>query len=252
MNQTNDVLISQTESLLEITLNRPDQANAINQTIVEAIIDAFENANGVRACTIRGAGKNFCAGFDLSDIDSTSDGDLLWRFLRIETMLQTVHHANFPVMALAQGHVVGAGADLFAACWQRVAAPDCRFQMPGWNFELALGTRRLTALIGSDAARDMLIDTRPVSAEQAAASKLASCVAPNTEWAPTVASFVQRSKTLSATAVQSMLALTSADSRVEDLAAIVTSAGRPGLKNRINQYRDRMASERAARKAKNA
>ena len=84
MKETNDVQISQTESLLEITLNRPDQANAINQAIVEAIIDAFDNAHGVRACTIRGVGKNFCAGFDLSDIDSVSDGDLLWRFLRIE------------------------------------------------------------------------------------------------------------------------------------------------------------------------
>lgn len=251
MNQTNDVLITQTGSLLEITLNRPDQANAINQTIVEAMIDAFEGADNVRACTIRGAGKNFCAGFDLSDIDSVSDGDLLWRFLRIEIMLQAVHHAGFPVMALAQGHVVGAGADLFAACWQRVAAPDCRFQMPGWNFELALGTRRLTALIGSDAARDMLIDTRSINTEQAEQSRLVSCIAPTTEWDETVAAFVQRSQSLSPKAVQSLLALTSSDSRSEDLSAIVRTAGHPGLKDRINQYRNRMARDRAARKAGN-
>jgi enoyl-CoA hydratase/carnithine racemase len=57
----------------------------------------------VRSCTIQGEGRNFCAGFDLSDIAELSDGDLLHRFLRIETLLQSVHHAPFPVMPLARG-----------------------------------------------------------------------------------------------------------------------------------------------------
>lgn len=227
MSQSDSVLIEQSGQLLTITLNRPEQANAISQAMVDAILEALDNAGGIRAATIRGEGRNFCAGFDLSDIESLSDGDLLWRFLRIETMLQALYHAPFPVMALAQGHVVGAGADLFAACWQRVASPDARFQMPGWNFELALGTRRLTALIGTDAARDMLIDTRRLDAQQALDIGLACSIAPVDDWPALTTAFTERSQSLSASAVSSMLALTRTDTREADLAAIVQTAGGP-------------------------
>ncbi len=247
MSQSDNALIERSGQLLTIILNRPEQANAINQEMVDAILQAFDNADGVRAATIRAEGRNFCAGFDLSDIESLSDGDLLWRFLRIETMLQAVHHAPFPVMAQAHGHVVGAGADLFAACWQRIASPDARFQMPGWNFELALGTRRLTALIGADAARDMLIDTRRLDAQQALEIGLASSVSPVDDWPAVTEKFVERSQSLPADAVTSMLALTRTDTRDADLAAIVQTAGRPGLKERISQYRTRVAASRAAR-----
>ena len=68
--------------------------------------------------------------------------------MRIETLLQAVHHAPFAVAAFAQGQAVGAGADLFAVSWRCVAVLDARFRMFGWNFELVLGTRRLLRLIG--------------------------------------------------------------------------------------------------------
>lgn len=247
MSSSDSVLIERSGQLLTIILNRPEQANAINQQMVDAILQAFDKASGVRAATIRAEGRNFCAGFDLSDIEELSDGDLLWRFLRIETMLQAVYHAPFPVMAQAHGHVVGAGADLFAACWQRIASPDARFQMPGWNFELALGTRRLTALIGADAARDMLIDTRRLDAQQALDIGLASSVSPVDDWPDVTNKFAERSQSLPADAVASMLALTRTDTRDADLAAIVQTAGRPGLRERIRQYRTRVAASRAAR-----
>ena len=231
------VSIDRADGALSITLNRPDSVNALCPDMVEAIIDCLSDVDGIRSCVIRGNGKHFCAGFDLSDIESLSDGDLLWRFLRIEKMLQMVHHAPFPIMALAHGAVIGAGADLFAACWQRLAAPGSRFRMPGWNFELALGTRRLARLIGADAAREMLIDTSQVDTERALELGLASGIATVDEWEGRIDVFRQRSQTLTPTAVKSMLGLTLVDSRTEDLAAIVETAGRPGLKERILAYR---------------
>jgi len=234
--------VEQHDGLLQLRLNRPDSANALSPDLVEALIQTIAQAQETRLCVLRGAGRHFCSGFDLADLENLSDGDLLWRFLRIETLLQAVHHAPFPVVALGHGQMVGAGADLFAACWRRVAAPDARLRMPGWNFELALGTRRLLHLIGQDAARDLLIDTKVLSAEASLACGLATEIAPQEEWSALVDEFRQRCSALSPLALTQMLDLTSNDSRAEDIAAIVTTAGRPGLKDRIMAYRERMRS----------
>ena len=240
--------IDQQGDLLQLTLNRPSSANALSPELTEALIQALTQAAGVRLCVIRGAGRHFCAGFDLSDLDSLSDGDLLWRFLRIETLLQTIHHAPFAVVALGHGQMVGAGADLFAACWRRVATADARIRMPGWNFELALGTRRLTHLVGRDAARDLLIDTKVLCADESLNCGLATDLASQQEWPRLIDELRQRCSALSPVALQNMLELTTSDSRSDDIAAIVTSAGRPGLKDRIIGYRDRLANTTAGSK----
>ena len=236
--------VEQQGEVLSLTLNRPDSANALSPALVEALIDALSAAQDVRLCVLRGEGRHFCAGFDLSDLEELSDGDLLWRFLRIETLLQSVHHAPFAMMALAQGQVVGAGADLFAACWRRVAAPNAKFRMPGWNFELALGTRRLTRLIGQDAARDLLIDTKIASAQNALDFGLASDMAEAEAWPALVEASYQRASVLPPRALRDMLELTTADTRNEDTAAIVATAGRPGLKDRIAAYREKAMTKK--------
>lgn len=240
-NTDGTVLIKEkNDDLLQLTLNRPDSANALSPDLTEALIQAITQAKEIRLCVLRGAGRNFCSGFDLSDLENLSDGDLLWRFLRIETLLQAVHHASFPIVALGHGQIVGAGADLFAACWRRVAAPDAKFRMPGWNFELALGTRRLVHLIGQDAARDLLIDTKVLSAEDSLVCGLATDLAHQEEWPALADELQQRATVLPPLAIKYMLGLTANDSRNDDIAAIVTTAGRPGLKDRIIAYRDRV------------
>ena len=236
--------IDQQDDLLQLTLNRPHSANALNPDLTEALIRALTQTAGIRLCVIRGAGRHFCSGFDLSDLDNLSDGDLLWRFLRIETLLQTIYHAPFAVVALGHGQMIGAGADLFAACWRRVATANARVRMPGWNFELALGTRRLTHLVGRDAARDLLIDTKVLSADESLNCGLATDLASQQEWPGLIDELRQRSGALSSVALQNMLELTTSDSRSDDIAAIVNSAGRPGLKDRIIAYRDRVAAEK--------
>ena len=236
--------VTREDQLLRLELNRPDNANALSPELVEALLAALSDSRGVRLCVIEGAGKHFCAGFDLSDLASLSDGDLLWRFVRIETLLQAVHHAPFPTLALAQGQAVGAGADLFAACWQRVAAPETRFRMPGWNFGIALGTQRLARRVGADSARDLLVDTRVMSAESGVSCGLVSAVLPMDDWEPHVASLLERCSALPEIALQDMLALTVTDTRAEDMAALVRTAGRPGLTARVAAYRERVQAAR--------
>lgn len=244
-----DLQVERDGDLLTLTLMRAESSNALSPDLVEALITVLEEARDVRLCVIRGEGRHFCAGFDLSDLEQLSDGDLLLRFIRIEHLLQLVNHSAFPVAAFAHGQVVGAGTDLFAACWRRVTSPDAKFRMPGWNFELALGTRRLSRLIGSDAARDLLIDTKVITAEQAHEFGLASDVADPSDWPDLVNELLVRCRALPPFALGQMMALTHTDTRAQDMAAIVATAGRPGLKNRIENYRKKVTEDRARRRA---
>jgi len=233
-----DLICTREDDVLLLTLNRGSKANSLTPTLVEDLITALDQPDNVRMAVIRGEGTHFCAGFDLSDISELSDGDLLWRFVRIELLLQKIYHSPFPVVALGHGQIVGAGADLFVACWHRVAAPCAKLKMPGWNFELALGTGRLAALIGQDAARDMLIDTRSISAEKAREIGLASDLIGKEGWEDLVTTLGARARTLPTEATTNMLALTGSKNAELDLAALVRSAARPGLKARVEKYRN--------------
>lgn len=233
-----DLICTREDDVLLLTLNRGSKANSLTPTLVEDLITALDQPDNVRMAVIRGEGKHFCAGFDLSDISELSDGDLLWRFVRIELLLQKIYHSPFPIVALGHGQIVGAGADLFVACWHRVAAPCVKLKMPGWNFELALGTGRLAALIGQDAARDMLIDTRSISAEKAREIGLASDLIEKEGWEDLVTTLAARARTLPTEATTNMLALTGSKNAELDLAALVRSAARPGLKARVEKYRN--------------
>ncbi len=236
------------DGVLTLTLNRPKASNALSLNIAETIYSTITSASSVRLAVIKGEGKNFCAGFDLSDVGALSDADLLWQFLRIETMLQAVHHAPFPTVALAQGHIIGAGADLFAACTYRLAAPEAKLRFPGWNFELALGTRRLERLIGKDAALDILLDGRTVLAQEAKTVGLATQIADQTEWPDKLDALAARTVQMSAFSTQQMRNLTTVDTRAQDIASVVATAGRPGLKGRILDYQRAVKEAREKRR----
>jgi len=244
-----NLIIEQQDDVISFTLNNPAKGNCLSPDIVEGLIDTLEGAKNPRMATIRGNGKHFCTGFDLSDIEDLSDGDLLWRFVRIEILLQKVHKLPFPIVAFAQGQVVGAGADLFTSCWRRVATAGARFRMPGWNFELALGTRRLQQTIGTDNAREMLIDTRSVSAIEARDFGLVTDIAESEQWSGMTSALKDRACALPPFASREMLRLTSPDTDDLDLAAVVRTSGRPGLKKRILDYRE--LAQRKARERRN-
>lgn len=233
------VAITRTGRRLDIVLNRPERANALAPQMVETMLSALEEAAGddqVRLCTLRGEGRHFCAGFDLSDLADLSDGDLLWRLVRIETLLQRVHSAPFPVLALAHGKAVGAGADLFVASSWRTAAPGTQFRFPGLNFDIALGTRRLAAAIGTAAARDCLIDIQTISSQAGVQLGLVHNEQAQSEWPAAMERMEERATVLSADTARRVLRLTSSADDAADLAALVQSACRPGLRHRIERY----------------
>jgi len=234
-----ELLIERSGTVTALTLNRPDKANALNAPLVDALTAAAEAAhhNGTRLLILKGAGRNFCAGFDFGGYENSSEGDLLLRFARIEMLLQSLFHAPFATLALAQGKNFGAGVDLVLACGGRIVAPDAQFRMPGLKFGLQLGTRRLAARIGGDAARALLAASKTFDADEGLRIGFLDRIAAQDAWPACIERAATEAQQLSPAAAARLHAATVIDTRATDLADLVRSASEPGLKERISEYR---------------
>jgi len=236
----------ESEGVVRVTLNRPEKANALNEEMVDALADAIVQAEDgdTRLLILDAAGKHFCAGFDLSDVAERSDGDLVLRFIRIETLLQKLYHLPFPTLALAKGRAMGAGADLFCACSKRIAAPGTAFRMPGLAFGIVLGTRRLVSRIGIDAARAIQNETRAFEAEEAVNTGFATELAAEDDWPAIIENATAAARTLRTDATHALFETTVRDTRTEDMADLVRSAAKSGLRDRIQRYIESMQRNR--------
>ena len=236
----NELLRSHDGHVTRLTLNRPQKANALSASLVEALLNAVEYAytDGTRLLIFDANGSNFSAGFDFGGYLEASEGDLVLRFIRIEHLLQQIHHAPFTTLVLAHGRNFGAGADLVCSCSVRVAAPGTTFRMPGLRFGLVLGTRRLALRTGTDAARRMLATSETFDAEAALQMRFITRVAAQSEWPALVEAARSESGLLAQPAVARLNEQTVADTRAADMAALAQSASVPGLKERIRIFRD--------------
>lgn len=239
--------VAQHEGVSTLTLARPERGNALGPDLVEALHDALQACHADPSChtvVLRGAGRHFCTGLDLSDLASCGDGELLRRLVRIEQLLDAVWRSPLRTVAVAQGRTWGAGADLFAACERRAALAGTTFRFPGARFGIVLGTRRLADRIGADRARRTVSDALELDAAQALAWGLAT-----ESDDPTTLSTGNglSAPAVDATTARALRAATDphADALADaDLAALVRSAARPGLQARIQAYRDGLRAAR--------
>lgn len=238
------LLVEREGAVTTLRLNNAAKGNALSPELVAALEAALTDAarDGTRLLVLRGEGRHFCTGFDLSDLPSLSDGDLLLRVVRIEQVLQQLHAMPIATLALGSGRTFGAGADLFAACDHRVALAGASFSFPGPAFGLALGTARLAARIGATAARALLLAGREVPAAEALALGLATQVVADP--AEAIAAAATAASRLDAATVALLHERTRGAEDAADMAALVRSAARPGLKARIEAYRAAVQARR--------
>jgi enoyl-CoA hydratase len=225
-------------SLRTLTLDNPEKSNALSVAAVDGLLHGVKAAyqDGTETLVFTGKGKNFCAGFDLSDLDSATDAGLIERFVRVEELLQAVYMAPFDTVACAKGATWGAGADLFAACRWRIADESARFAMPGLQFGIVLGTRRLGALIGEGAAYELLAHGHPIDARRALELGLASAIEPEARW-PGLIEERHAALRIRGDALARLAAQTRRDTGAADMKALLDSASVPGLVERIRRYR---------------
>lgn len=253
------VVASAGAGVAAITLDRAERGNALSADLVDALADAFDRAvadESVHTVVLRASGRHFCTGFDLSGLEGETDATLLARLVRIEMLLDTVWRAPVRTVAIGQGRIMGAGADLFAACDLRLLAPGASLRFPGAGFGIVLGTRRLARRVGDATALRWVGEATTITADEAVASGLASGlvepaagvpagVAPDSAASSAASAPIPAALTGISVDRQTFAALRRAvrdDAADADLGALVRSAARAGLKGRIEAYRDRQLS----------
>ena len=126
-----------------ITLNRPDQLNALSTGLMEELTAELERQASrpeVRAIVIKGAGRAFSAGHDLKEmLDKTLDEEREL-FALCNKLMAKVQSVPVPVIAAPHGIATAAGCQLVATCDLAIASDDCRFATSGVKYGLFCST----------------------------------------------------------------------------------------------------------------
>lgn len=178
-----NILVSSEDSVGLITLNRPDVLNALNQAIMNELVDAletFDRDDGIRCIIITGSGRAFAAGADIKEMADATAAQMLagYRFQQWER----IRHIGKPLIAAVSGYALGGGCELAMLCDIIVAAETAQFGQPEINIGLipgAGGTQRLTRAVGKHRAMEMVLTGRPIAAREAEARGLVTCVVPS-------------------------------------------------------------------------
>jgi enoyl-CoA hydratase/carnithine racemase len=185
------VLVEQRGETAIVSLNRPEKRNAITLAMLaetgRAVAQAGRQA-GVRAVLVRGNGRGFSAGIDLSafsgaDPDFGPDwrGRMLDLTGQFQAGLNAVAGCPVPTIALLHEFVLGLGLELALACDLRIAAEGTQLGLPETRLGLIPdvgGTTRLTRLVGPARAKQMIFTGGSVAAATAAGWGLVNEVVP--------------------------------------------------------------------------
>ncbi len=145
-----------------LTMNRPRSLNALNGELMDVLMSALDAAaasEDVRVVILRGAGRAFCAGYDLNeDADAgVMDADRWREELDRSTthMLRILDHPQ-PVIASVHSYCLAGGTDLMLACDLAVAADDAVFGYVDIRFGSGVVTMLLPWVVGSRRAKELL------------------------------------------------------------------------------------------------
>lgn len=131
-----NVLCSVVGSVAQITLNRPDKRNALNDALIAGIKDALIESNAsaaVRAIVITGAGEDFCSGADLSALQKISEASVSENLDDARSLMELfilIRQVGVPVIAAVRGRALAGGAGLALACDIVLASTSARFGYP--------------------------------------------------------------------------------------------------------------------------
>jgi len=114
-----------------VRLSRPGKRNALNDGLIEALRDVFQNLpEEAKAAVVYGEGDHFCAGLDLSELKERDAGQGVHHSRSWHVALDAVQLGRVPVVAALHGAVVGGGLELASACHIRVADDSTFFALP--------------------------------------------------------------------------------------------------------------------------
>ena len=161
------------DGVTTLTLDRPDQFNALSEALIgelSAALEAIAADPAVRVLVLAGAGRAFCAGHDLREMRARPDP--AWHrdlFARCAAMMQLLPALPQPVIARVHGVATAAGCQLVASCDLAVASSAARFATSGINLGLFCATPAVavTRNLSRKSAFELLFTGEFLSAERA-------------------------------------------------------------------------------------
>lgn len=176
------LLLEMEGAVARVTLNRPEQANAMSAAMwpeLQACFEWLDAEPGVRAVVLAGEGRHFCSGIDLGVFanlvsdhpDPARRAEQLRRqILAMQGNLTAIERCRKPVLAAIHGACIGGGVDLVTCCDMRYASDDAWFAVREIDIGMTadVGTlQRLPRLIPDGVARELAYTGRRMEADEA-------------------------------------------------------------------------------------
>lgn len=193
----------------QITLNRPDKRNALNDALVAGLKETLARANddpAVRVAIIKGAGKDFCAGADLAALQKipgasvSENADDARSLMELFTLIRQL---RIPVIAAVHGRALAGGCGLASACDLVVASENARFGYPEvkLGFVPAMVMAILRRNISEKQAFELLTRGEEIGAEEARALGLVNKIFGEEEFESEVEAYARSFEKISASAL---------------------------------------------------
>ena len=172
--------------VLQVTLNRPEAANAFNTQMALDLVSAFEAVRmdpaDIRAIILTGSGtRAFCAGGDLKERNGMSDAAWEKQHMIYERMARAILNCPIPIIGAINGAAYGGGCELAAAVDFTYVAEGSKFAQTEVRIGIipgAGGTQTLPRAIGERRAKELILTGRSFNAQQALDWGLANAIYP--------------------------------------------------------------------------
>lgn len=131
-----EIIYEVENSIATITLNRPEKRNALNDSLINSLKVALKEADkdeNLRAIIIKGAGKDFCSGADLSALQKIAESDVLENWDDAHNLMELfalIRKIKIPVVAAVHGRALAGGCGLATACDLVLASKSAIFGYP--------------------------------------------------------------------------------------------------------------------------
>jgi methylglutaconyl-CoA hydratase len=131
-----EIIYEAQDSIVSITLNRPEKRNALNDELINLLKENLKKADkdeNLHAIIIKGAGKDFCSGADLSALQKIAESDVLENLWDAENLLELfalIRKVKIPVIAAVHGRALAGGCGLATACDIVLASKSAKFGYP--------------------------------------------------------------------------------------------------------------------------
>lgn len=171
------------DGIAHITLNRPEKRNALNPELIAAIQESLARAaadKDTRVILLRGAGKDFCAGLDLSTLSNGDDVmDQLAHARSLADVYLAMRRHPKPIIAAVHGRAIGGGAGIATAADILVMEETSELRYPEVNFGFiaAIVVSLLRRQIGEKRAFEIVTLAEPVTAGAAVQFGIANAIA---------------------------------------------------------------------------